>query len=81
MRIDVRYGSDTGMEIVYAFLETPEERALDENAIWHAVNALVRADGIDSLNVVDVFTRIKNGQGEWVSAIRNADGKLVPVPW
>ena len=81
MRIAAQFGSDTGMYMVDVFLESPEERNSDDEQIMSKAAVLLAEQGIDLMDVVDFFNHVQNGRGEWVSATRNADGKLVPVPW
>lgn len=79
MRINPSWGCDTGMCLVDVLLETPQELLFDDEQIARAARDLATAQGIDLVDVVDFFTHVRNGRGEWVSATRSADGKLIPV--
>lgn len=68
MRVDATYGSDTGMYLVDVYLETEQERALDEKAIWGVVRDELAAQNVDPADVVDFFFRVPDGAGGWKSA-------------
>jgi hypothetical protein len=80
VRIDSQFGIDTGEYLVDVFLESDEEAGLDEDELRRRVATLMRASGLGT-GALDLFFRVRNGQGEWVAATRNEGGKLVPVPW
>ncbi|HEY1191240.1 MAG TPA: hypothetical protein VGE74_26640 [Gemmata sp.] len=81
MQIDARFGSDTGMCLVDVLVETPEELSYTDEQIEAGAWALLAEQRISRRDVVDLSIRIQNGSGAWVPATRDADGKLVPVPW
>src|SRR5947208_11135376 len=69
-----------GVSLFDVFLETPEETLLDDARLWQALSRLLEAEGIDPGQVIDFWTHVKNSAGEWVTATRNAEGRMAPVP-
>jgi hypothetical protein len=68
MRIDVQYGSDTGMCLVDVYLESDRESALGHREVWAELRPLLTARGVPVSNAVDIFLHRRGPGGEWVSA-------------
>lgn len=65
MRIaNAQYGSDTGMYLVDVVLETSEEEAMDQPAVWRALTPLFEAQGIHPDEVVDIFVYTTDQRGD-----------------
>lgn len=68
MRIDARYGSDTGMYLVAVYLESDRESTLSHREVWAELRPLLAAQGVHADAVVDFFLQRRGPDGEWVSA-------------
>lgn len=77
MRINSRWGCDTAMCFIDVYLESAEECAMDDNAVWHAIRPLIDAQDISRFDVVDFFRHVCNAHSEWVPVFRNEDGNLM----
>jgi hypothetical protein len=71
---------NAGVSLLDVFLETDEETLLDYAQLWQAISRLLEAEQIDPTQVIDFWTRVKNSAGEWVTATRNTEGRMAPVP-
>lgn len=67
MRINARYGWDTGMALVDVDLESDRECGLSYREVWAEVRPLLAAQGIPVGAVLDLFLRRRGPGGEWVS--------------
>jgi hypothetical protein len=68
MRIDAKYGLDTGMYLVDVYLESDRESALSHREVWAELRPLLAAQGVPVAAVVDFFLHRRGPGGEWVSA-------------
>jgi hypothetical protein len=68
MKIDARYGGDTGMCIVDMYLEPERECALRAEGIWKEHGPLLASHGIPVADVVDCFLHKRNPEGNWDGA-------------
>jgi hypothetical protein len=68
MRIEARYGADTGMYLVYVYLESDRECALSHRKLWAKMRPLLAAEGVHVDVVVDFYLQRRGPGGDWVSA-------------
>jgi hypothetical protein len=68
MRIDLQYGSDTGMALVDVYLESDREDALSHREIWAELQLLLATQGIVVADVVEFCLYRRGLGGEWTSA-------------
>jgi hypothetical protein len=68
MRIDAKYGSDTGMCHVQVYLESDREAGLSHPEVWAELRPLLAAEGVEVAAVVDFFLQRRGPGGDWVSA-------------
>lgn len=67
MRIDAKYGSDTGMYLVDVYLESEHECAFGHREIWEKLRPLLASHKVQVDSVLDFFLHRRRPGGEWVS--------------